>query len=318
MTLDDPNVGGPTPTPWISVVIPARNAAATIGRTLGSLVGERDLITEILIVDDGSNDRTGAIARDRGRELQLPVEVIPVTLENAGAARNVGIKRSRGDLLFLIDADDELIPGGLAVLARNLRSRPDADLAVGGYIRRIEGAADKQRMPRPFQENSRRNAHDYLTNRQRSIAMGSALVRRRAVPEAAFPESVAFDEDTLFWAAILSSARVVTVDSPVLLYNADAGRMERRFIASPHRDYMDICRELDKLARYGIDARILDWRKDWLAWRVIRALIRQGQYAEASDFMRLVRADDRRIRYQAKGLWYWAKIRLGVAWRRPV
>ncbi|TIV00198.1 MAG: glycosyltransferase, partial [Mesorhizobium sp.] len=73
----------------ITVVIPARNAAATIEAALGSLASDRAVIREILVIDDGSNDQTAAMARQSAHRHGLPLDVVGVRLGKAGAARNV-------------------------------------------------------------------------------------------------------------------------------------------------------------------------------------------------------------------------------------
>src|ERR1700754_664732 len=122
--------------PTITVVIPARNAAATIDATLRSLISDRDLIGEILLVDDGSDDRTAAVAAESARRYGLPLEIVSVRLGSAGAARNVGIARARGKSIFFLDADDELIEAGLSLLHGALLRNPGAGLSIGASIRR--------------------------------------------------------------------------------------------------------------------------------------------------------------------------------------
>ena len=86
------------------------------GATLRSLIPDSRLIEEILLVDDGSDDQTASIALDSAQRYGLPVEVVSVSLGSAGAARNIGIARARGKAIFFLDADDELIEGGLSLL----------------------------------------------------------------------------------------------------------------------------------------------------------------------------------------------------------
>ena len=93
------------PTPLVSVIVPARNAEATIAETLHSVANQSYCHLEILIVDDGSTDNTAAIARDfcasddRARLIEK---------ENGGvaSARNCGISQARGDWVAPVDADD--------------------------------------------------------------------------------------------------------------------------------------------------------------------------------------------------------------------
>jgi glycosyltransferase involved in cell wall biosynthesis len=109
----------------ISVVIPACNASATIGRTLGSVFspplpdGWR---AEAIVVDDGSTD---------GDALARTVESFPAARivahgENRGmcAGRNTGIAHSAGDIVIILDADDELVLGWPDVLAGILSEWP--------------------------------------------------------------------------------------------------------------------------------------------------------------------------------------------------
>src|SRR5215217_2217988 len=100
----------------VSVVIPARNAARTIDKTLSSLVPDRSLLAEILLVDDGSTDGTAAAALGSARAHGLPLEILSVRLGSAGAARNQGIAHAKGKFIFMLDADDELVAGGLSLL----------------------------------------------------------------------------------------------------------------------------------------------------------------------------------------------------------
>ncbi len=85
----------------ISVIIPARDAAETIGACLQGVLDQQDLpcSLEIILVDDGSTDDTAQIAEALG------VQVI--RQENAGpaAARNLGAEKARGDILVFTDAD---------------------------------------------------------------------------------------------------------------------------------------------------------------------------------------------------------------------
>ena len=119
-------MSGSVATPAVSVVIPARDAASTLPRTLDGLQAQ-DLREpfEIIVVDDGSNDDTASIAerhpseprvikRDRGR--------------GAGGARNEGVSASRAPILAFIDADCVPAP---AWLSEGLRAISAVDLVAG-------------------------------------------------------------------------------------------------------------------------------------------------------------------------------------------
>ena len=86
----------------LSVIVPARDAEATIGRTLAALAAQRIAEPyEVIVVDDGSRDATAAIARAAAG----PVTVLTQDASGPAAARNLGVGHARGDRLAFCDAD---------------------------------------------------------------------------------------------------------------------------------------------------------------------------------------------------------------------
>lgn len=85
----------------LTCLIPAFNAEPFIAEALGSVLAQRRQVDEILVVDDGSTDRTAEIAERWGaRVVRLPGN------RGAGAARNRGAELARGEVLLWLDADD--------------------------------------------------------------------------------------------------------------------------------------------------------------------------------------------------------------------
>ncbi len=113
--------------PAVSVIVPAHNAGATIGRTLDALAAqdvESDF--EVVVVDDGSTDDTGTVA---GRQ---EVRVVRhANARGAAAARNSGVEAARGEVLAFTDADCEPLPNWLA---QGLRELDGADLVQGRVV----------------------------------------------------------------------------------------------------------------------------------------------------------------------------------------
>ncbi len=109
----------------ISVIIPVKNAERTLERSLTSIFASSTPPLEVIVVNDGSTDRSPEIARR-----------FPVTLLSAGEpggvarARNLGAGAARGDVLFFTDADVVLLPGALATISSRL-SDPTLDGVVG-------------------------------------------------------------------------------------------------------------------------------------------------------------------------------------------
>lgn len=100
--------------PYISVIIPARDAAQTIAACLHAVLNQNHVegSYEVILVDDGSRDQTAAIGERMGVKVVLQ--------ENAGpaAARNAGAAVARGEILAFTDADCRPAPNWLAELVR--------------------------------------------------------------------------------------------------------------------------------------------------------------------------------------------------------
>lgn len=87
--------------PLISVVIPVYNGERYLGEAIRSTVDQSWPATEIIVVDDGSTDRTAAVAREFAE-----IRYVFTAQGGAGAARNRGVAIARGDYLAFLDADD--------------------------------------------------------------------------------------------------------------------------------------------------------------------------------------------------------------------
>ena len=89
----------------VSIIIPAYNAAATIGETLRCVTAQSHRNLDIIVVDDGSDDATARIvAEHAGADGRIRL----VSKNNGGvaSARNLGVAKARSDILAFVDADD--------------------------------------------------------------------------------------------------------------------------------------------------------------------------------------------------------------------
>lgn len=101
----------------VSVVIPAYNASRTLGATLRSAIAQTHTDLEILVVDDGSSDRTPEIVQAHAA-LDSRIRLLRQANGGVAAARNAGIAASTGEYIAPLDADDLWHP---AKIERQLR-----------------------------------------------------------------------------------------------------------------------------------------------------------------------------------------------------
>ena len=101
--------------PLISIIIPMYNMEDYLERCLDSVIAQKYVNTEILLINDGSIDGTIDIAE---RYAMQDPRIIIISHENQGLSytRNVGIKRATGEYITFVDSDDELEPDALNIL----------------------------------------------------------------------------------------------------------------------------------------------------------------------------------------------------------
>lgn len=114
--------------PLVSVVIPCYNQAHFLGEAIQSVLRQTYRPVEVVVVDDGSVDHTRDVAAS------FP-EVRYIKQENRGlaAARNTGIRESKGNHLIFLDADDRLLPTALEAGMNGFRAHPECAFVFGTY-----------------------------------------------------------------------------------------------------------------------------------------------------------------------------------------
>ena len=92
-----------------SIIIPAYNAQSYIERAIESALRQTYDDIEIIIINDGSTDKTGEIIEEYSQK-HTNIKVISTDNGGVSRARNIGIDNSSGEYIVFLDADDELLP----------------------------------------------------------------------------------------------------------------------------------------------------------------------------------------------------------------
>ena len=128
----------------VSVIIPMYNSEKTIERALKSVFQQTYQNYEIIIIDDGSIDKSAEIV-NRIQKENPKINIQLITQKNAGvaSARNSGMKNSQGDYIAFLDSDDEWVPEKLEKQIKVFQENPDIDF--------LGGNRDDERMGTIFQ-----------------------------------------------------------------------------------------------------------------------------------------------------------------------
>ncbi|MBR0670178.1 trifunctional glycosyltransferase/class I SAM-dependent methyltransferase/polysaccharide deacetylase [Neoroseomonas soli] len=118
----------------VSVILPAKDAAATLGEALDSLQAQTMPRWEAIVVDDSSSDGTVEVVQAHAAR-DPRIRAVTVRAGSAAAARNTGIAMARGRRLLFLDADDWIAPQHLERLIGVLAANPGATAAYCGFHR---------------------------------------------------------------------------------------------------------------------------------------------------------------------------------------
>ena len=187
----------------VSVIIPAYQAEDTIARALDSVLGQTVLPAEIIVIDDGSRDRTRDIAAEYASAPDTPrVHLLEQENLGAGAARNQGLEASTREIVAFLDADDEWMPEKLQRSLEVLEER-DANFVSHDLLRAEDGKTKYVSCAQHFAARSDPFADYFL----RGYISTSTVVARRAVLMKAggFDPSLRSGQDYELWLAAVSA-----------------------------------------------------------------------------------------------------------------
>ena len=204
----------------VSVIIPTYNRPGYLAQAVFSVLEQTCSVSEIIIVDDGSSQINRARI-DELKDWDERIRVIHLP-ENRGvsAARNRGLKESKGEYILFLDDDDllksQMVESNLQVFVAD----PEADVVSSGYAKFFDANGpdndwEYEQRHKLFPEKILA-AWDYgdsgmLKERpfsallRKSLQVSSSLIRRKAIGATRFAEDLTRGEDKFFWLVLADS-----------------------------------------------------------------------------------------------------------------
>lgn len=175
----------------ISIIIPVFNGEKTLIDTITSIEKQSYRNFEVIIINDGSRDKTVSVFENFAKENELENVYYFINQENKGAptARNRGLKNARGSYLFFCDADAVLKSDALEKMLRKLEENPSAAYAYSSFY-----WGKKIFKLWPF-DSEKLKKMPYIHT--------MSLIRREAFPEKGWDESIKKLQDWDLWLTML-------------------------------------------------------------------------------------------------------------------
>lgn len=247
----------------ISVIIPVYNRELLLGETLRSLLAQTVPAREIIVVDDGSTDRSAEVAAAFGD----PVRVIRQDNAGPAAARNAGFAVAKSEYIHFFDSDDIALPNKHAVQLEALR-KSGADIAYGPWVKGRIGDGVFTPVNHVYQQRGlpRGNLIKALVGSWSTVPH-ACLFRRSIVQKSGgFPLDFRLAEDQLqFLRCLLVGAKVVASPGTLELYRVENNDKITAGSAKPEH--------LEQWGRFLVQARAECLRAgldpaNWFAFRL--------------------------------------------------
>lgn len=199
--------------PFISVIIPVYNGEKYIEKCISSLICQTITNIEIIVVNDGSADRTSSIAHNMQSQ---DARIVVIDKENEGVsiARNTALAIAKGEWIAFSDADDYYLPNGIALLL-DVAKKTGCKIILGNSERVAKDGQRSQRYP-SFKDGT--ILHDYPkgSHEMWGDLFHTSLFDRK---EYAFEPGLAYMEDRLLMAKLLSKeGEYATCAEPVYVH----------------------------------------------------------------------------------------------------
>lgn len=225
----------------VSVIIPAYNYARFLPEAIDSALSQTLKPLEVIVVDDGSTDDTEAVLERYAGEIHI------IKQRNAGvsAARNAGIRASRGELIAFLDADDMWLPTKLERQVAHLNAHPGTGLVHCGLYY-CKGT--QRTHPRSGRERFQGACYaEFFADRPSYPSTPTILVLRSALYGAGlFDEALHRSEDLDMWIQLAREYEFGYVDEPLVLvrlhepHEKNLSADIRRFAHSDLRVYLKV------------------------------------------------------------------------------
>lgn len=288
----------------VSIVIPVYNAAAYLPACLDSILSQSFTDFEILLVDDGSRDGSGAVC-DEYAAKDGRVRVFHKENGGVSSARNLGLDHTEGEWVYFVDSDDRLIPDGLQVLVDCISD--EVDIVLGGYERydeagRLEYAIEDRIQTLMSKEESLETLfegharyYDYLPYCWIRLLRNS-IIRRNHLR---FDPGLRNKEDTLFLVQYICRSNGITrfTTTPVYKYYQRSDSVMGRARNSFDYAYVDslyaLIRMKREMDRFGLSSRELDFvGKEGIWKRYCKIVARMNRFgAEDRELRQRIKAD---------------------------
>lgn len=219
----------------VSVIIPLYNKKAAIRNTLHSVLSQTYKNFEVIVVDDGSTDKSVSIVEEEAEKDQR-IKLFRKKNGGVSSARNFGLRQSVGDWIIFLDADDEMLPNNLDMLT-GLANKYHVQLCAANALLSNGGGISEIKL-----RNSKERVYDNyiktLLRHQGIFGPGASMFRRELLGDSPYREDLSRYEDCEFELNLFVKSPVVFSPVPVIIYHREFAELSKIKNNSHDKDFI--------------------------------------------------------------------------------
>lgn len=210
--------------PEISVIVPVYNTGKYLARCIDSILSQTFSDLELILVNDGSTDDSGAIC-DAYAARDSRVRVLHQENQGQSVARNNAIARMQGRWVHFVDSDDWIHPQMLQRLYE-AAGQWNTDIAICGYAE--TGGEDPAVPPESFRSELWTPKDFYMQRFINATIPVGKLIRRECLGDNRFPVGKYIDDEYIIYRILFSRDRLAVMEAPMYAYFTNMASLTKR------------------------------------------------------------------------------------------
>lgn len=252
----------------ISFIVPVYNVEQYLDKCITSIINQKLNKYEIILVDDGSTDKSGIICDNYAENNE---NIVVIHRKNGGlsAARNTGIKNARGKYLVFLDSDDSLVGNELGKMIALCKDK-NLDILCANYYNEFENGDIKASSIIPYSTDKVITGTEYIKasakNKSTQFMVWMNIYRRGLVIDnnIYFPEGLNHEDEDWTPRIMIAAQRVCSYNKGFYLYyhrknsiSKDAKKFEKNFL-----DQLKVCYRLKEYSQTIKDCELRELLQD--------------------------------------------------------
>lgn len=233
--------------PVISVIVPVYNAELFLYRCIESIIHQTFSNYELILIDDGSTDKSGRICDEYAKK-DSRIRVIHQVNQGQAVARNKAIDIAKGDYFSFVDSDDYIHPQYLELLV-GLMEKYDSDIVVCSFKKGTEetmdwGHIDMDNIKYRISDGSTFYREAALNESDKIWVLWDKLFKKSCFSNVRLPEGRVFEDNAVIYRILYESNRIVDTDYKLYYYYTNIYSTTNKCYDKKKLDWLTVLEEM--------------------------------------------------------------------------